>query len=136
MVPLDWIKSKELEYVGRVLRFEDNFDATSNLVVLVGSTDKEFIFDFGSPKPFLSPVKYLLGKHAYFGLTNSEGGFNSGVVASANILESSIQVSTQVLLQVQPFMYQNHISTFRGIARNAHGATTTNLKSDIECGQI
>ncbi|KAL2923034.1 Oxygen-evolving enhancer protein 2 chloroplastic [Bienertia sinuspersici] len=135
MVPSDWNKSKELEYAGQVLRFEDNFDATSNLVVLVSSTDKKFIIDFGSPKPFPSPVDYLLGKHAYFRLTVSEGCFDSGVVTSSNFLESSIQVSTQVLLQVQSFMYQNHISTFWGIARNVRGATS-NLKSDFGCGKI
>ncbi|KAL2934535.1 Oxygen-evolving enhancer protein 2 chloroplastic [Bienertia sinuspersici] len=88
MVPSNWNKSKELEYAGQVLRFEDNFDATSNVVVLVSSTDKKFIIDFGSPKPFLSPVDYLLGKHAYFGMTVSEGGFDSGVVASAIIYVS------------------------------------------------
>ncbi|KAL2922967.1 Oxygen-evolving enhancer protein 2 chloroplastic [Bienertia sinuspersici] len=91
MVPSDWNKSKELEYAGQVLRFEDNFDATSNLVVLVSSTDKKFIIDFGSPKPFPSPVDYLLGKHAYFGLSVSEGCFDSGVVTSSTFLKAAFK---------------------------------------------
>ncbi|MDK0841619.1 PsbP-related protein, partial [Clostridium perfringens] len=55
-------------------------------------TDKKSITDFGSPEQFLGQVDYLLGKQAYFGQTDSEGGFDSGVVASANVLESSTPV--------------------------------------------
>ncbi|KMT09104.1 hypothetical protein BVRB_6g132120 [Beta vulgaris subsp. vulgaris] len=89
LVPAKWNPSREVEYPGQVLRFEDNFDATSNLTVMVTPTDKKSITDYGSPEKFLSEVNYLLGKQAYFGQTDSEGGFDSGVVASANILETS-----------------------------------------------
>nr|4RTI_A Chain A, Oxygen-evolving enhancer protein 2, chloroplastic [Spinacia oleracea] len=92
LVPSKWNPSKEKEFPGQVLRYEDNFDATSNLSVLVQPTDKKSITDFGSPEDFLSQVDYLLGKQAYFGKTDSEGGFDSGVVASANVLESSTPV--------------------------------------------
>lgn len=85
-IPSKWNPSKEREYPGQVLRFEDNFDATSNVSVMVQSTDKKSITDFGSPEQFLSQVNYLLGQQSYFGKTDSEGGFDSGVVASANIL--------------------------------------------------
>lgn len=71
------------------MRYEDNFDASSNLVVTITPTDKKSITDFGSPGNFLSQVDYLLGKQAYFGKTDSEGGFDSGAVATANILEES-----------------------------------------------
>ncbi|KAH9624795.1 hypothetical protein KSS87_007533 [Heliosperma pusillum] len=91
-VPAKWNPSKEREFPGQVLRFEDNFDATSNLSVVVQSTDKKSITDFGSPEQFLSQVSYLLGQQAYFGKTDSEGGFDSGVVASANILETDTPV--------------------------------------------
>ncbi|KAL9241686.1 hypothetical protein vseg_015766 [Gypsophila vaccaria] len=87
-IPAKWNPSKEVEYPGQVLRFEDNFDATSNVTVMVQPTDKKSISDFGSPENFLSQVNYLLGQQAYFGKTDSEGGFDSGVVASANILET------------------------------------------------
>ncbi|CAN4110100.1 unnamed protein product [Withania somnifera] len=71
-VPSKWNPSKEVEYPGQVLRYEDNFDSTSNLIVTVTPTDKKSITDYGSPEDFLSKVDYLLGKQAYFGKTDSE----------------------------------------------------------------
>ncbi|KAJ7960602.1 Oxygen-evolving enhancer protein 2-1, chloroplastic [Quillaja saponaria] len=91
-IPSKWNPSKEVEYPGQVLRFEDNFDTTSNVSVMVTSTDKKSITDYGPPEEFLGKVDYLLGKQAYFGKTDSEGGFDSGAVATANILESSTPV--------------------------------------------
>ncbi|PRQ52163.1 putative PsbP family protein [Rosa chinensis] len=90
-IPAKWNPSKEVEYPGQVLRYEDNFDVTSNLTVTINPTDKKSITDFGSPEQFLNQVDYLLGKQAYFGKTDSEGGFDSGAVATANILESATQ---------------------------------------------
>lgn len=55
-IPSKWNPSKEVEYPGQVLRFEDNFDATSNVAVMVTPTDKKSITDFGSPEKFLSQV--------------------------------------------------------------------------------
>ncbi|KAL5077675.1 hypothetical protein RYX36_016659 [Vicia faba] len=89
LVPAKWNPSKEREFPGQVLRYEDNFDATSNVSVLVQTTDKKSITDYGSPVEFLSKVDYLLGKQAFFGQTDSEGGFDTNAVAVANILESS-----------------------------------------------
>uniref|UniRef100_A0A0F7CZ97 23 kDa subunit of oxygen evolving system of photosystem II n=1 Tax=Francoa sonchifolia TaxID=23250 RepID=A0A0F7CZ97_9ROSI len=91
-IPSKWNPSKEVEYPGQVVRYEDNFDVTSNVSVMVTPTPKKSITDFGSPEEFLSQVDYLLGKQAYFGKTDSEGGFDSGAVATANILESSTPV--------------------------------------------
>ncbi|XP_043701771.1 putative oxygen-evolving enhancer protein 2-2 isoform X2 [Telopea speciosissima] len=92
LIPAKWNPSKEVEYPGQVLRYEDNFDTISNLSVMVQPTDKKSITDFGSPEEFLSKVDYLLGKQAYFGKTVSEGGFDPDAVATANILESSSSV--------------------------------------------
>ncbi|KAF3321627.1 oxygen-evolving enhancer protein 2 [Carex littledalei] len=90
LIPAKWNPSKEAaEFPGQVLRFEDNFDTTSNLVVMVQPTTKKTITEYGSPEEFLGQVDYLLGKQAYFGKTDSEGGFDSGAVATANLLESS-----------------------------------------------
>ncbi|KAL1307669.1 hypothetical protein HN51_049569 [Arachis hypogaea] len=91
-IPSKWNPSKEVEYPGQILRYEDNFDSTSNLVVTVTPTDKKSITDYGSPEEFLSQVDYLLGKQAFFGETQAEGGFDANVVATANILESSTAV--------------------------------------------
>ncbi|KAJ1394763.1 PsbP family [Sesbania bispinosa] len=91
-IPSKWNPSKEVEYPGQVLRYEDNFDATSNVTVMVTATDKKSITDYGSPEEFLSQVDYLLGKQAFFGQTDAEGGFDTNAVAVANILESSTPV--------------------------------------------
>ncbi|CAN1759264.1 Oxygen-evolving enhancer protein 2, chloroplastic [Linum perenne] len=91
-IPAKWNPSKEVEYPGQVMRYEDNFDANSYLAVMVNPTDKKSITDYGSPEEFLSQVAFLLGKQAYFGKTDSEGGFQSGEVATANILETSTPV--------------------------------------------
>ncbi|OMO68107.1 Photosystem II PsbP, oxygen evolving complex [Corchorus olitorius] len=91
-IPSKWNPSKEVEFPGQVLRYEDNFDSTSNLTVMVTATDKKSITDFGSPEEFLSKVDYLLGKQAYNGNTDAEGGFESGAVATANILETGTPV--------------------------------------------
>ncbi|KAI5679665.1 hypothetical protein M9H77_00892 [Catharanthus roseus] len=92
LIPSKWNPSKEIEYPGQVLRYEDNFDANSNITVSVTSTDKKSITDFGSPEEFLSKVDYLLGKQAYFGSTQAEGGFDPNTVATANVLETSTPV--------------------------------------------
>ncbi|CAI9089919.1 OLC1v1024571C1 [Oldenlandia corymbosa var. corymbosa] len=88
-IPSKWNPSKEIEFPGQVLRYEDNFDSTSNLCVLVQPTDKKSITDYGSPEEFLSKVDYLLGKQAYSGKTDAEGGFTDNQVATANILETA-----------------------------------------------
>ncbi|KAM7262416.1 hypothetical protein ACFE04_000099 [Oxalis oulophora] len=88
-VPAKWNPSKEKEYPGTVLRYEDNFDSNSNLNVMITPTDKKSITEYGSPEEFLTKVDYLLGKTAYFGKTASEGGFDANSVATANILEAT-----------------------------------------------
>lgn len=88
-IPSKWHPSKEVEFPGQVLRYEDNFDTISNVSVMINPTDKKTITDFGSPEDFLSQVVFLLGKQAYFGKTDSEGGFEPGAVATANLLEAA-----------------------------------------------
>uniref|UniRef100_A0A0F7H121 23 kDa subunit of oxygen evolving system of photosystem II n=1 Tax=California macrophylla TaxID=337344 RepID=A0A0F7H121_9ROSI len=92
LIPSKWNPSKEVEYPGQVLRYDDNFDVTSNVIVAITPTDKKSITDYGSPEQFLTQVDYLLGKQAYSGSTDSEGGFDSGIVASANVLDTATPV--------------------------------------------
>lgn len=92
LLPAKWNPSKEVEFPGQVLRYEDNFDSTTMVAVMVTPTDKKSITDFGSPEEFLSKVDYLLGKQAYSGKTSSEGGFDPDAVATANILETATPV--------------------------------------------
>jgi photosystem II oxygen-evolving enhancer protein 2 len=56
LIPSKWNPSKEVEYPGQVLRYEDNFDTTSNVVVMVSPTSKKTITEYGSPEEFLSQV--------------------------------------------------------------------------------
>ncbi|KAK6157919.1 hypothetical protein DH2020_012167 [Rehmannia glutinosa] len=80
-VPAKWNPSNEVEFPGQVLRYEDNFDATSNLSVMITPTNKKSITDYGSPEDFLSQVDYLLGKQAYFA-DGDEGGKHQLITAT------------------------------------------------------
>eukprot|EP00850_Spirogloea_muscicola_P024380 SM000717S21384 [mRNA] locus=s717:1197:2170:- [translate_table: standard] len=88
-VPAKWNPSKEVEYPGEIARWEDNFDATNNMGVIVRTATKSNITDYGSPEKFLDEVSFLLGKQSYNGKTASEGGFEANIVASASVLETS-----------------------------------------------
>lgn len=55
-IPSKWNPSKEVEFPGQVLRYEDNFDTISNVSVMINPTDKKTITDYGSPEDFLSQV--------------------------------------------------------------------------------
>ncbi len=48
-------------------RYEDNFDAVSNMFVIVEKTDKTSIEGYGTPEKFLEQVSYLLGKQSFSG---------------------------------------------------------------------
>ncbi|KAJ0975786.1 hypothetical protein J5N97_017751 [Dioscorea zingiberensis] len=89
LIPSKWNPSKEREFPGQVLRYEDNFDALSNVQVIIIPTDKKSITDFGSPEQFIAQFDYLLGKQTYAGKTEAEGGFDKDAVAAANILETA-----------------------------------------------
>lgn len=67
--------------------YEDNFDAVNNMVILAQPTDKSKIEDFGSQDKFLEQVSFLLGKQAYSGETQSEGGFAPNRVSAASLLD-------------------------------------------------
>jgi hypothetical protein len=87
LVPAKWNPSKEFDFPGVQLRYEDNFDAVTNLTVITQKTDKSSISGYGSPEKFLNEFKYLLGTQVFTGETQSEGGFKSGKVSSAALLD-------------------------------------------------
>ncbi|KAK1681599.1 hypothetical protein QYE76_042447 [Lolium multiflorum] len=91
LVPAKWNPSKEREFSARcsATRTTSTPPATS---VVINPTTKKTITDYGSPEQFLSEVGFLLGQQSYGGNTDSEGGFESGAVATANVLESSAPV--------------------------------------------
>jgi hypothetical protein len=89
LLPSKWNPSKERDFAGVTLRYEDNGDQVNNLMVVETPTDKKTIEDYGTPEKFLEQVSYLFGKQAYSGETRSEGGFAPNRVSAASLLEVS-----------------------------------------------
>jgi hypothetical protein len=88
LLPSKWNPSKEKDFPGTILRYEDNFDAVNNLVVLQQKVGKNSIDDLGSPDKFLQDNAYLFGDSiAASGVGQSEGGFAPGKVAAASVLD-------------------------------------------------
>merc|ERR1711959_190733 len=87
LLPSKWNPSKEKDFKNVALRYEDNFDAVNNLVVIKEKTDKNKIEEYGSPEQFLNSFSYLLGQQSYAGKTISEGGFAPDRVSAASVLD-------------------------------------------------
>lgn len=87
LLPSKWNPSKEREFPDIVLRYEDNFDAVNNFLVISKPSDKTSIEGYGSPEQFLEQVSFLLGRQAYSGETVSEGGFAPNRVSAASLLD-------------------------------------------------
>ncbi|KAG0473831.1 hypothetical protein HPP92_015688 [Vanilla planifolia] len=94
LIPSKWNPSKEVEYPGQVLRYEDNFDSLTNITVTVTPQTR-------SPSP--TTVHRSSSWHKWITYWGSrlmpaaqklrlQGGFDPNVVATANILESSTPV--------------------------------------------
>merc|ERR1711904_98622 len=87
LLPSKWNPSKEKDFPNVVLRYEDNFDAVNNLVVIKEKTSKSRIEDYGGPEQFLNSFSFLLGQQTYAGKTMSEGGFAPDRVSAASVLD-------------------------------------------------
>eukprot|EP01023_Acetabularia_acetabulum_P062660 TRINITY_DN774_c0_g1_i11.p2 TRINITY_DN774_c0_g1~~TRINITY_DN774_c0_g1_i11.p2 ORF type:complete len:288 (-),score=68.13 TRINITY_DN774_c0_g1_i11:289-1044(-) len=86
LLPAKWNPSKEKDFEGVQLRYEDNFDAVNNLTVISKASGKKSIKDYGSPEDFLKEITYLFGQQSYAGQTRSEGGFKENRVSAASLL--------------------------------------------------
>ena len=87
MLPAKYNPSKERPFPNQDAYWEDNFDAVTNISVIVEKASKSKISDYGKPEAFLEQVSYLLGKQSYTGQTRSEGGFAANKVSTAAVLE-------------------------------------------------
>merc|ERR1719482_1217887 len=87
LLPSKWNPSKEKDFPNVALRYEDNFDAVNNLVVIKERTTKGRVEDYGSPEQFLNSFSFLLGQQMYSGQTISEGGFAPDRVSAASVLD-------------------------------------------------
>jgi len=92
LLPAKWNPSKEKDFPGTDLRYEDNFDAVNNLIVTINPTSKSKISDYGSQDDFLNQFSFLLGNSALqTGFeSKSEGGFKANTIAAASVL--SVQI--------------------------------------------
>lgn len=86
LLPAKWNPSRERDFKGVELRYEDNGDAVNNVVVIARSTDKKSVKEFGSPEDFLKELSYLFGEQTFTGQTRSEGGFKPNKTSSASLL--------------------------------------------------
>merc|ERR1712176_896184 len=91
LLPAKWYPSKERDFPGTDLRYEDNFDAVNNLIVTINPTSKSKISDYGSQDDFLNQFSFLLGNSALqTGFeSKSEGGFKANAIAAASVLDVS-----------------------------------------------
>jgi len=86
LLPTKFNPSKEREFPGIDVRYEDNFDAVNTIMVLVKPAEKSKMEDYGTPEAFLPTLAPLLGQQAWQGDSMSEGGFAPGKVSVANVL--------------------------------------------------
>ncbi|MEW5297406.1 MAG: hypothetical protein WDW38_006234 [Sanguina aurantia] len=89
LLPAKWNPSKERDFKGVKLRYEDNGDAVNTITVISNPTDKADMAAYGEPEKFLNDISYLLGKQSYAGQTQSEGGFAPDRVSAASLLNVS-----------------------------------------------
>lgn len=87
LLPSKWNPSKEQEFPGTALRYEDNGDQVNNLNVLVKQVGKSSITELGAPKDFLEKINYLFGDQVFTGETRSEGGFKANKVSAISVLD-------------------------------------------------
>lgn len=89
LIPSKWNPGAERDFPGAVLRWEDNGDQLTHVLVTKTKTDKGSIDGFGSPEKFLDTVSNYFGEQVFAGETLSEGGFDANKVSSASLLDLS-----------------------------------------------
>jgi len=91
LIPGKWNPSKEREFEGMDMRYEDNFDAVNNMFVIVNKSEVSSVESLGDLDKALGSVAYLLGTQSYQGLTQSEGGFAENRVSTAAVLDQKAE---------------------------------------------
>jgi hypothetical protein len=87
LIPSKWNPSKERDFPGTVLRYEDNQDIVNQLTVIKEKTSKNTVADYGTPEQWLNSYSFLLGQQSYNGKSISEGGFAPDRVSAASVLD-------------------------------------------------
>ena len=91
LLPSKWNPSSERDFPNIDMRWEDNFEPLSHVVVLKTKASSGSIEGYGNPEAFLKSVQNLLGEQVWTsaGDTQSEGGFKINKVAAASLLDVS-----------------------------------------------
>jgi len=92
LIPSKFNVSKEREFPGMNMRYEDNFDAVNTLMVLI-NPGKNKMEEYGTPEAYLPNLAPLLGQQSWEGQSESEGGFKPGKVSVANVLTVGSRVT-------------------------------------------
>jgi hypothetical protein len=88
LLPARWNPSKQREFPGTDLRYEDNtVGAINSATVIVQPASGGSISSYGSPEKFLAEHDWLLGKTSWSGESLSEGGFKPNTFAQSNIVD-------------------------------------------------
>jgi len=87
LIPSKYNPGGERDFKNTVLRYQDNFDAVNDMIVVVNPTNKKSIKDYGSVPAFLTAYSYMLGKSSQTFESSSEGGFKKNSVSAASLLE-------------------------------------------------
>lgn len=91
LLPSKWNPSPERDFPNIEMRWEDNADALSHVVVTKTKASNASIEGYGTPEAFLKIVQNLLGESTWSSLgdTQSEGGFQTNKVSAASLLDIS-----------------------------------------------
>ncbi|CAA7037878.1 unnamed protein product [Microthlaspi erraticum] len=121
-IPSKWNPSKEIEYPGQLLRYEDNFDATSNVSVMVTPTDKKSITDYGSPEEFLSQVSALFIQQQQ--QKSNQMGINTAdvIMYLVSLCRSIVSLESKLSLAKQPLrLFPFHELAFSKLLMEMNG---------------
>lgn len=91
LMPSKWNPSPERDFPNIDMRWEDNFEPLSHVVVTKTKATSGSIEGYGSPEAFLKSVAKLLGEQVWVseGTTLSEGGFQRDKVSAASLIDVS-----------------------------------------------
>ncbi|GMH35037.1 hypothetical protein BSKO_02905 [Bryopsis sp. KO-2023] len=89
LIPAKWNPGEERDFPGSILRWEDNGDQLTHVLVTRNKTDKTSIDQYGPPEKFLETISNYIGQQSFSGATLSEGGFDENKVSSASLLDVS-----------------------------------------------
>ncbi|CAD7698492.1 unnamed protein product [Ostreobium quekettii] len=89
LLPSKWNPSPERDFKNIDMRWEDNFEPLSHVLVTKTKASSGSIEGYGSPDAFLKSIGNYLGESVWLsdGDTQSEGGFAKNKVSSASLLD-------------------------------------------------